>query len=252
MSVILLMGVSNAWGGDRIYLKPNSNWTSDGARFAAYFFGNGEKWVSMTCYRSDLYSVEVPTGFKQVIFCRMTPDAAINNWNNTWNQSGDLTIPTNGDNLFTVPSGSWNGSTSSWSKHTPADQVVYLKPTDLWNKDGARFAAYAFNGCDNEWIDLNEIGCAGEYYTCTIPDKYHQVIFGRMAPNGTNGWTENTQIWNKSGDLTIEKGKCYTISFTGNGTGTAASGSWGTYTASTYSITKPATTTGGTIDISKS
>ena len=247
--ILLLMGVSNAWG-TTIYLKPNSNWTQSNARFAAYFFGNGEKWVDMKCYK-DFYSVEVPSGFTKVIFCRMNPSTTANNWNNKWNQSGDLTIPTNGNNLFSVPSGAWDGSTTTWSKHTPADQVVYLKPTDLWNKDGARFAAYAFNGCDNEWIDLYEIGCAGEYYTCTIPDKYHQVIFGRMAPNGTNGWTENTQIWNKSGDLTIDKGKCYTISSTGNGTGTAASGSWETYTASTYSITTNAGT-GGTITVSKS
>ena len=248
LSVILLLGVNSVWGAE-IYLKPNSNWTQSNARFAAYFFGNGEKWVSMTCYR-DFYSVEVPSGFTKVIFCRMNPSTTANNWNNKWNQSGDLTIPTNGNNLFTVPSGAWDGSTTTWSKHTPADQVVYLKPTDLWNKDGARFAAYAFNGCNNEWIDLDEIGCAGEYYTCTIPDKYHQVIFGRMTPNGTNGWTENTQIWNKSGDLTIDKGKCYTISSTGNGTGTAASGSWGTYSAPTYAITKNVGT-GGTVTVSK-
>ena len=25
-----------------LYFKPSSNWKSDGARFAAYFFGNGE------------------------------------------------------------------------------------------------------------------------------------------------------------------------------------------------------------------
>ena len=248
ISVILLLGVNSVWGAE-IYLKPNSNWTQSNARFAAYFFGNGEKWVDMECYK-DFYSVKVPSGFTKVIFCRMNPSTTANNWNNKWNQSGDLTIPTNGNNLFTVPSGAWDGSTTTWSKHTPADQVVYLKPTDLWNKDGARFAAYAFNGCNNEWIDLDEIGCAGEYYTCTIPDKYHQVIFGRMVPNGTNGWTENTQIWNKSGDLTIDKGKCYTISSTGNGTGTAASGSWGTYTASTYSITTNAST-GGTVTVSK-
>ena len=244
--ILLLMGVNNAWG-TTIYLKPNSNWTQSNARFAAYFFGNGEKWVSMTCYR-DFYSVEVPSGFTKVIFCRMNPSTTANNWNNKWNQSGDLTIPTNGNNLFTVPSGAWDGSTTKWSKHTPADQVVYLKPTDLWNNDGARFAAYAFNGCNNEWIDLDEIGCAGEYYTCTIPDKYHQVIFGRMAPNGTNGWTENTQIWNKSGDLTIDNGKCYTISSTGNGIGTAASGSWETYSAPSYEITLNPTV-GGLIQV---
>ena len=33
-------------GGEQLYLKPNSNWVKDGARFAAYFFGNGED-----CYR---------------------------------------------------------------------------------------------------------------------------------------------------------------------------------------------------------
>ena len=32
----------------KLYLVPNSNWTQANARFAAYFFGNGEKWVSMT------------------------------------------------------------------------------------------------------------------------------------------------------------------------------------------------------------
>ena len=29
-----------------LYLKPNSNWIKDGARFAAYFFGNGEKFTA--------------------------------------------------------------------------------------------------------------------------------------------------------------------------------------------------------------
>lgn len=101
-----------------LYLKPNSNWTKDGARFAAYFFGNGEKWVSMTDMNGDgIYEVKIPTGFSKVIFCRMSGSATANNWNNKWNQSGDLAIPTNGNNLFTVPNGAWDGSTTSWSKH---------------------------------------------------------------------------------------------------------------------------------------
>ena len=28
-----------------LYLTPNSNWKQSNARFAAYFFGAGEKWV---------------------------------------------------------------------------------------------------------------------------------------------------------------------------------------------------------------
>ena len=100
----------------KLFLKPNSNWTQSGARFAAYFFGNGEKWVSMTDSDSDgIYEVEVPSGFSKVIFCRMNPGTTANNWNNKWNQTGDLTVPTDDKNLFTIPSGAWDGSTTEWS-----------------------------------------------------------------------------------------------------------------------------------------
>ena len=102
---------------EEIYLKPNSNWNVDNARFAAYFFGNGEKWVSMVDREGDgVYECEIPSGYTKVIFCRMNPGTSANNWNNKWNQTGDLTIPTGGGKLFTVPSGAWDGSTSGWSK----------------------------------------------------------------------------------------------------------------------------------------
>lgn len=109
-----------------LYLTPNSNWTQANARFAAYFFGNGEKWVDMTDGDGDgIYEVEVPSGYPNVIFCRMNPSASANNWNNKWNQTGDLTIPTDGKNLFTIPSGSWDGATTTWSIYTPAVAVEY-------------------------------------------------------------------------------------------------------------------------------
>ena len=101
-----------------LYLTPNANWKQSNARFAAYFFGNGETWVSMT-YNSTLgvYEVKVPTAkvYPNVIFVRMNPSTTANNWNNKWNQTGDLTIPTGNNNVFTVPSGAWDGSTSGWS-----------------------------------------------------------------------------------------------------------------------------------------
>ena len=62
-----------------------------------------------------VYECEKLDGYNKVIFCRMNPSSSTNNWNNKWNQTGDLTIPTDGKNLFTVPSGAWNGSTSTWS-----------------------------------------------------------------------------------------------------------------------------------------
>ncbi len=109
-----------------LYLTPNSNWTQASARFAAYFFGNGEQWSSMTDGDGDgIYEVEVPSGYPNVIFCRMNPSASANNWNNKWNQTGDLTIPTDGKNHFTVKSGTWDGATTTWSIYTPAVAVEY-------------------------------------------------------------------------------------------------------------------------------
>ena len=37
----------------KLYLIPNTNWKMDNARFAAYFFGNGERWLDMTDTDSD-------------------------------------------------------------------------------------------------------------------------------------------------------------------------------------------------------
>lgn len=103
---------------NNLYLKPSNNWKVDNARFAAYFFGNGERWLSMTGPDQDgIYQVEIPSdkSFPSVIFCRMNPSATDNNWNNKWNQTADLTIPTDGTNLYTVKEGTWDNGGGTWS-----------------------------------------------------------------------------------------------------------------------------------------
>lgn len=105
-----------------LYLKPNSNWKQSSAKFAAYFFTknkSGEYWQWAMKLDNDTYGCLIPPGdFKNLIFCRMASDASYMGWDKKWNQTGDLTIPTNGNNLFTIPSGAWDGSTSAWSKKT--------------------------------------------------------------------------------------------------------------------------------------
>ncbi len=119
----------SAWGA-KIYLKPSSDWKQSNARFAAYFFGNGEKWVSMTWvpWDNEVCYCEMPTGYTKVIFCRMNPGNTANNWNNKWNQTGDLNIPNNGNNMFENKQGTWDGATSSWSKYT--EYTVYTLDRD--------------------------------------------------------------------------------------------------------------------------
>ena len=85
-----------------LYVKPNANWNQSGARFAAYFFGNGEKWLDCSDADGDgIYEVVAPEGYGDVIFCRMNPDFSEADWNkgnedetgepkHVWNQTKDL------------------------------------------------------------------------------------------------------------------------------------------------------------------
>lgn len=105
--------------GTKLYLTPNANWKVDNARFAAYFFGGGETWVSMTKVTgaTDVYECTSPTGtYTNVIFCRMNPGASANNWTNKWNQTADLTY--NGvNNWYTVKEGTWDSGGGTWSTY---------------------------------------------------------------------------------------------------------------------------------------
>ena len=80
--------------GTKLYLTPNSNWNESNARFAAYFYGNGEAWATMTDSNSDgIYECAVPNpgNFTHMIFVRLNPAGATPNWDNKWSQTIDLT-----------------------------------------------------------------------------------------------------------------------------------------------------------------
>ena len=110
---------ANIPAGTKLYLVPSANWNQSNARFAAYFFGNGEAWVSMTkvAGESNLYEVTVPAGsWTNVIFCRMNPANTSNSWNTKWNQTADLTY--NGtSNCYTVKEGTWDKGGGTWSTY---------------------------------------------------------------------------------------------------------------------------------------
>ena len=97
-----------------LYLLPNDDWKQANARFAAYFYGNGEKWISMTKHGVDVYKVTIPTGYPSIIFCRMNPGNATNNWDNKWNQTAGnnaVKVSGNGGKVYEITgwdnSGKW-------------------------------------------------------------------------------------------------------------------------------------------------
>ena len=124
--VVMLLSIMSVFGADitggtKLYLKPNSNWTQSNAWFAAYFFGNGEKWVKME--ESDckgVYEVTSPnSSYPKVIFCRMNPGVPNKNnnklnWDNKWDQTNDLTWD-GSKSLYTVAEGAWSNGNGSWS-----------------------------------------------------------------------------------------------------------------------------------------
>ncbi len=115
--------------GRIVYLNVtnNTNWPSSNARFAAYVWidGVGEYWYSMTKVATGIYEARIPyspTKYTNIIFCRMNGSQTTNIWDNKWNQTNNLTIPTNGNNCYKINSGAWgdgNSSIGSWTKYTP-------------------------------------------------------------------------------------------------------------------------------------
>ena len=180
-----------------LYLQPNANWNVDNARFAAYFFGNGETWVNMTLVEGEanIYAVTVPQGYASVIFCRMNPTATANNWDNRWNQTNDLNVPTDGTNLYVVADGAWSNGNGSWTTYAPATEepvepetpaVVYTSVADFLAADEDD-TIYTLKGTITSVTETSY----GNFY---INDGTGEVlIYGLCSPEGA------TKYWAASG-----------------------------------------------------
>ncbi len=137
--------------GQTLYLQPNANWKEASARFAAYFFNECENtWVNMTDADGDgIYACEVPEGnWMNLIFCRMNPASAENNWNEgvKWNQTADLNGSC-GYNLYTLPNEDvWdNFNDNYWGTYiqeTPGAMILATRgKTQVCSDNKSRFAA---------------------------------------------------------------------------------------------------------------
>ena len=161
-----------------LYLKPNDNWKKDKAWFAARFWtdGGSEEWVKMTAAScTGLYYVKNPGSYNKVIFCRMNPASSAMTWDNKWNQTGDLVIPTDGKNQFTIPVGAWDESTTTWSKSDctdgcipPPDPIteVLLSHEAIVNKSSKTASVYGYlqsTDCDDNIVEYG-------FYFCDVND----------------------------------------------------------------------------------
>ncbi len=124
MLLACMPAVFAAEGDVTIYLKPSAKWADGSPRYAVYYFnGSSNGWVDMSASGDGLYSANVPAG-NTIIICRMDPNAPENNWGNKWNQTGDLTLPSGGNNCFYAPD-TWNGAgNENWGSKEVAPEVT--------------------------------------------------------------------------------------------------------------------------------
>ena len=211
----------------KIYLDP-WQWSSDNAKFSAWAWENDKEGTMYPMNyeeNAQLYSVEIPNGINNILFLRKSPDHSLTNWD-YWNQTVDLTIPTD-KNKFTI--NNWNESDNKsggeWSTYTPNEienpnnptnivngTKLYLKPSEEWKLDKARFAAYFLGGDGELWLDMNDLDNDG-IYEVTSQGTREKVIFCRMNPEFTdNRWNQGNEdetgspkrVWNQTSDLTYD------------------------------------------------
>ena len=101
-----------------IYLNTggNSLWAADGATFGIHAWGGGVTLIDamMTEVSSNVYKAEINDAHTSIIYVRMKNGTTTFNWDNKWNQTGDLTISA-GNDLYTITG--WGANDGKWSKY---------------------------------------------------------------------------------------------------------------------------------------
>ncbi len=127
------------WADRTLYFVPNSNWTQANAKFAAYYFDNAagtNGWSAImetVENETNLYTTTIPDGFPTVIFVRLNASATECNWGSKWNQSADITLPTDGKDLFTLADG-WDSMSGTWSNYAAPQQQDTTNVSPLADK----------------------------------------------------------------------------------------------------------------------
>lgn len=100
-SILLTLVCAISVNARVIYLVPN-DWRSDGAALFVHSWGGGSDIAGKMIQESDnLYKFEIGSN-TNCLFVRQSPDLGDQiNWDQKWNQTGDLAIPAD-KNCYTI------------------------------------------------------------------------------------------------------------------------------------------------------
>lgn len=201
----------NITGSTTIYFRPSNNWMNDGAKFSAYFKGDGEqfKWLEKVDNSFNLYKVTGIPGknFNIVIFVRHDGSASTPLWSNKWNQTSDLYGYTSAGKLYQHPEGVWDWANDDhWQSYndyvtrTPTTEGINSSKMRIWLNRVNHYAGdsyeyllrvgttrYAPTGYEKalHWNN-NEGGLFFPYYDVNINDFVGKQV-GLTVRNSYNG-----------------------------------------------------------------
>ena len=162
-----------------IYLVPNE-WRSDNAALFVHSWGGGSDIAGkMTKVSDNLYEYEIGNN-TNCLFIRQDPSLGDNiNWDNKWNQTGDLVIPAD-KNCYTITG--WGQNDGTWSVYDPTPD-----PNATYYVTGTAELV----GADKAWnekaiaMTKNEDNTFTHTFTA-LPDG---VVYRMKITNGT--WEKN-------------------------------------------------------------
>ena len=183
ISVILLIGVSNAWG-KTIYLYTDGiNWPDASAKIWVHAWGSGKDTdLQMTKVKDKLYKADIPEADTKVIFTR-TQSTSTGVWDKEWNRVGEQSLndETPCLKLTDWGTGTWgkisydahiylDNSVANWTEATKEfmighssysntytmtqisnTKLYYLAFSDIWHG----YWDYGFIGVTSHWGEWN-------------------------------------------------------------------------------------------------
>ena len=190
---------------DTIYLDLGTvaaYWNGKSQPFYAYFYdGSGaQEWASsslMSNVTGNIYSVSTVANTAKVIF-------TVNRWNGDC-QTADLTLPTDGKNLFTISSNEQSGSsqTGTWGTYVPPSLTTVYVKGNLSNLGGSLKAHYWGGTGATDWPGNAMTQIAEDMWSIQVPDNNTSIIF-----HGSAGQTA---------DLDLTAGKDFVVGDTKDG-----------------------------------
>lgn len=224
--ILLLMGVSNAWGATitsdgtaRLYfnMKAISWWNagSNGDGNFAYFFNNSTSqnaWSAHSVqYSGDTYYIVIPNGTWESVILTRNNTKTDPQWNvNVWNQTGDITLSSTSNYLSKFKSGSdgedptWGdavkpastGSLSASSASVNIGDNVTLTPSLTSNTDinVIKSTSYSISPSSGASISGNTFtATAAGTYTVTATITYNAKGFVDITSTATASATITVQ-----------------------------------------------------------